>query len=169
MIRHALTLLFVTPALAACAATGSPQTAASFPEAHPFNPLLDAHAAVDAALAKARDENRLVLLTLGANWCHDSRAFAGWLETPRFAALVEERYVPVYVDVGIPQMGDGFNLDIATRFGMDPPEGTPTVLVLTGEGEMLNTPEDAEGWRNASMRSEEEILGWLESWTAASR
>lgn len=74
--------------LAACATTPPQATAPVHPEARAFAVVPDAMADVDAALARASANGKRVLLVMGANWCHDSRALAGWLETPRFAALV---------------------------------------------------------------------------------
>ena len=43
----------------------------------PFDENVDADAAVDAAIAQARVEHKLVLINLGANWCADCRILAG--------------------------------------------------------------------------------------------
>ena len=142
---------------AACATTPAPQAAAPHhPEARLFEEGRDGQADVDAALARAAAEDKRVLLVMGANWCHDSRAFAGWMEEPRFAPLLERHYVPVYVNMGMPQTGDGHNLDVARRFGVETVEGTPTVLVLTAEGVPVNL-ETAGTWRNTASRSKEAI------------
>jgi len=111
---------------------------------------------VDAALNRAAESDKRVLLVMGANWCHDSRALAGWLATERFAALIEERYELVFVNIGMPQTGDGHNLAVAQRFGLAALPGTPNLLVLTAEGELLNA-ESATTWRNAASREEEAI------------
>ena len=137
MVRIVPAVLALALALAGCASV--PQAAAPpHPEARLYAPEADAMADVDAALARAAASAKRVLLVLGANWCHDSRALAGWLETPRFAALTAARYEVVYVDVGIPQTGEGRNLEIAKRFGLADVPGTPALLVLTAEGEALN-------------------------------
>ena len=122
----------------------------------------DANADVDAALERAAANGKRVLLVMGANWCHDSRALAGSLESDRIAPLVRDRYELVYVNVGMPQQGDGHNLAIARRFGLADLPGTPNVLVLTAEGELVNT-ETANGWRNAASRTDEAIYDELAS------
>lgn len=149
--------------LGACATTSPPRTAAAtpaHPEARVYEVRPDAGGDVDAALARAAASGKRVLLVMGANWCHDSRAMAGWLETPRFAALVAEHYELVFVNVGMPQTGDGHNLDIARRFGLAEFPGTPAVLVLTAEGELVN-PDTASSWRNAASSSEDAIYAEL--------
>ena len=126
------------------------------PDAVPYDAEIDATAAVDAALVRAAERGTLVMVVLGANWCHDSRALAGWLQTERFSALVSEHYEVVYLDAGHPQSGEGRNLDIAARFGVEDITGTPTLLILASEGRLLN-PDSAKSWRNAASRSEDEI------------
>lgn len=155
MIRAALAAGLAL-ALSACATTGAP----SYPEARAYAERPDPAADVNAALARAAASGKRVALVMGANWCHDSRALAGWLETPRFAALAAERYEVVYIDVGVPQTGDGRNLDIARRFGLAEFPGTPALLVLTADGALVN-PDTAASWRNAASRSEEAIFAEL--------
>ena len=41
-----------------------------------YLPADDAMASLTAALDAARNSNRLLLVMMGANWCHDSRALA---------------------------------------------------------------------------------------------
>lgn len=145
-------------ALAGCAATsdkGPPH-----PEAAAYAVTPDAMADVDAALTRATASGKRVLLVMGANWCHDSRALAGWLGTPRFAALTAQAYEVVYVDVGVPQTGEGRNLEVARRFGLEEFPGTPALLVLTADGEAVNL-ETAASWRNAASRSEDAIYAEL--------
>nr|WP_183214696.1 thioredoxin family protein [Brevundimonas variabilis] len=120
----------------------------------------NASADVDAALARARQSGKRVLLVMGANWCHDSRVLAGWLATDRFAELVERKYEMVFVDIGMPRNGDRPNLEIARRFGVPELPGSPNVLVLTSEGVLVN-PTTATTWRNAETRTGEAIYAEL--------
>lgn len=171
---RAVLLLLAIPALASCASTGTSSHAHSgdWPEATPFDPEADARSALQLALAAAAVEDAAgqgqsvhVLAIFGANWCHDSRALAGWLESPRFRALTGKHFMVVYIDTGVPQTGEGRNLELAEQFGVHDITGTPTMLVIDANEQLLNTPEDAKSWRNASMRSEDEIYAWLESFT----
>lgn len=131
-----------------------------YPEARSYTVSEDAMGDVDSALASAAENNKRVLLVMGANWCHDSRALAGWLATDRFRALIAEEYELVFVNVGMPQSGDGHNLAIAKRFGVDDLPGTPNLLVLTADGELLNA-DTATTWRNAASRGEDAIYDEL--------
>jgi len=154
---------FLFPLLLAMAATTAPQSVqaeaavADHPEASPFEESADATAQADAALARALVAGKKVILVLGANWCHDSRGLAGWFAEPRFAAMLEAKYELVYVDVGHKDR----NLDIARRFGIKEIKGTPTVLVLSSAGELLNRAS-APKWRNAASREEEDIFAYFD-------
>ncbi len=128
-----------------------------YPEAKAYAVSDDAEAEVDAALMRAGEKGTRVLLVMGANWCHDSRALAGWLGTERFAGLIAREYELVFVNVGRPQSGDGHNLDIARRFGVEDLPGTPNLLVVTAKGELVNA-DTATTWRNAASREEDTIF-----------
>jgi hypothetical protein len=145
------------------APVSEPATSISAPE-HPqakvYDPKALASQDVDAALSRAALANKRVIIVLGANWCHDSIGLAGWFATPRFAAMLSSKYEVVYVDVGMPQTGNGRNLDIAKRFKAKPVKGTPNVLVLSPQGKLLNK-KDAGSWRNAASRSEDDIYRYF--------
>jgi hypothetical protein len=97
----------------------------------------------DRALARARGDGsapRKVLAVLGANWCHDSRALAGWLLDARHSAALDRDFVVAFVDFGKPQDGHGHNLDLAARFGIAGLNSTPALMVLDAEGHRLNSP-----------------------------
>ncbi|WP_271079505.1 thioredoxin family protein [Aurantiacibacter sp. MUD61] len=162
-----LAALLALPGCVAINVTDNGSTASADAEAHhdyleanSYAVSADPMGDVDAALARAAERDTRMLLVMGGNWCHDSRALAGWLETERFAALIEDHYELVFVNIGLPQTGDGHNLDIAARFGVDNIEGTPNLLVVTPEGLLVNR-DTATSWRNAASRSEDAIYDEL--------
>ena len=126
------------------------------PEAKPFGAPEQAPEEVQAALTRVAANGHHVLLVFGANWCHDSRALAGWFATPRFATMLAARYELVWINVGDKPGEKDRNLDLARRFGLDGIKGTPTVLILDAAGKPLNLPA-APGWKNASTRSADAI------------
>ena len=85
------------PAVAPVAAD-APVAAVAAPEARPYDETADASEAVAAAMTRAALADKRVIVVMGANWCHDSRALAGWFATPRFAAMLDSRYEVVFVD-----------------------------------------------------------------------
>ena len=150
----AAAILLTAPGLAAD--TAPPVAAPAHPEARPFgDPDRAAHDVADA-FARAKENGHRVLLIFGANWCHDSRALAGWFATPRFATMLAPRYEIVWIDVGQKDR----NLDLARRFGLDGIKGTPTVLMLDSAGRPINL-KDAPRWHDASSRREDKIYRYF--------
>ena len=157
LLLLALAGLDFTPLSAALAEPA----AADHPEARPFDQSANATEQVDAALARARISDKRVILVMGANWCHDSRGLSGWFAEPRFAAMLEPKYEIVYVDVGQKDR----NIDIARRFGIKSIKGTPTVLVLSPRGKLLNR-RSAPKWRDAASREDEDIFAYFDQFSA---
>ena len=133
-------------------------TTAEHPDARPYDETRDARVDVDLALQAAAETQKHAIIVMGANWCHDSRALAGWFETPRFQTLLNENYVVTYVDVGQKDR----NIDIAQGFGLDDIVGTPTIIVTDSNGTVLNL-NSAPTWRNAASRDEDGIYDYFEN------
>jgi thiol-disulfide isomerase/thioredoxin len=132
-----------------------------------FDPTADAQSQLEFKLHAAQVMNRKLLVILGANWCHDSAAFANLIDTPRFVGMMTQNYEVLFVDVGTPQIGKGRNLDIAKRFGINKIKGTPTLLILSPDGKLLNSKKDAASWRNAASRSEDAIYRYFAEFTGS--
>lgn len=91
----------------------------------------------EEAFLDARAQDKPVLLTLGATWCHwchvmDQTSYSD----PRVIELVNSRFIPVRVDVDQ-------RPDISLRYNQG---GFPSVAFITGEGEFITgrpyTPPD---------------------------
>lgn len=132
--------------------------AAALSEARPFPATERAEHDIATAFTRATGNGHHVLLIFGGNWCHDSRALAGWFATPRFHAMLASRYEIVWINVGRKDR----NLDIARRYGLDGISGTPTVLLLDAAARPINL-DDAPSWRNAATRSEQAIYDYFAS------
>lgn len=123
----------------------------------PFDETRNAMADVNAALAAASASRRNVLLVLGGNWCHDSRGLAAKFEQPELRDVIAGGYELVWIDVGYRDR----NLDIAARFGVADLYGTPTVLILSPEGDLLNR-DSVHDWRTADSKPYDETLAYFE-------
>jgi hypothetical protein len=126
----------------------------------PFDETRDAMQDVDAALAAAAVSGRNVLLVLGGNWCHDSRGLAAKFDQPELAGVIAESYELVWVDVGYRDR----NLDVAARFGVMELLGTPTVLILSPEGALLNR-DSVHDWRTADSKPYDETLAYFQKFS----
>lgn len=127
----------------------------------------NAQADVDNALVNAKISGKTIIVIMGADWCHDSVSLAARLDTPRFATMMRDRYAIVYIDAGTPQTGKGRNLDIAKRFGITKVKTTPLVMMVSSDGQLLNSKKDAASWRNAANRSEQAIFDYFNGFTRA--
>ena len=125
-------------------------------EPMPFFATDDAHADLQATLETAKLSGKKPLVIMGANWCHDSRALAAHFETSKFVTLLRAHYEPVFIDVGQKDR----NVDIAQRYGYETIEGTPTVIILSPDGKILNQTT-APTWRNAASRSERDVFDYF--------
>ena len=156
-----LALVFIAALLVLSPATASEtRTIPGFADAYKTeafepNPM----PAIDAALAKAKQSGKPVLLIMGTGGCHDSAWLANLIATDRFAP-VRARYEIVYADIGMPHIrGSGRNPEVPKRFRFKI-RGTPTVAILDADGTVLNR-KAAPKWRNAASRSDDEIYNEL--------
>lgn len=157
-----LLALALALSLGGCAVAGG-----AHPEASLYDTSADATKAFADARARSTASGKPLLAVLGANWCHDSRALAGWLETPRFRNLVANGFEIVFVDVGRPQSGEGRNMAVPAAFGFATLASTPALLIVAPDGTLLNR-ETATTWGNAASRSEDAIYAYLARFAAHS-
>lgn len=122
----------------------------------PFDESANAMQDVDAALLSARASGKMPLLILGGNWCHDSRGLAAKFEVEPLKSLIETRYQTVWIDVGHRDR----NLEVAKRFGVDQVIGTPTVIILSSDGDVLNA-DSVHDWRTADSKPFDEALAYF--------
>ena len=101
-----------------------------------------------------------LLVVLGANWCHDSRALAARLYQSPLAEVVQENYELVLVDVGFYEQG----AEITQEFGVPIHYATPTVLIIEpGTGQVVDN-EDRHMWGNAYRVSMAESVEYFAKW-----
>ena len=125
-----------------------------------YQPSVNPVANVQQALDRAGADNRLVLVVLGANWCHDSRALASRLHRPPLAELVEQHYELVFVDAGFLDKGRA----VMQQFGVAHYYATPTVLIIDpSSGQVINN-EDRHQWGNAYKIDMSTSVRYFEKW-----
>jgi len=128
-----------------------------------YLPSDDAMADVSNALDAAGKSNKLALVVIGANWCHDSRALASRLYQEPLSTLIDEHYEIVFVDVGFLDKGK----DLISSLGPPVYYATPTVLILDPlSGRMINA-ENRHQWGDAYSISMEESIEYFQLMAAA--
>ncbi len=153
-IGFALFVILSGGGMSACAVPETLKTqtmidqAATHEEPRPYDPAQNAKAAVQETLHNIGQTGKLAIIAMGTNGCHDSRAFAAYMQSARLRPLLQAHYEVLYIDVGQKDR----NLDIAQSFGLDGISGTPTVFIVNAKGQVLNL-DTAPSWRNAASRS----------------
>lgn len=99
----------------------------------PYDEAADAQAQVQAALARARQAHKPVLLVFGANWCPDCRALDQAMQAGRNASLLHEQFELVKVDVGRFDR----NLDVAKAYGNPIRKGIPAAVIVSPDNRVL--------------------------------
>lgn len=110
-----------------------------------YQPSNNAMQNVEEGLVQAASQNKLLLLVLGAQWCHDSRGLAENFENKQLASIIANNYHTVFVDVGY------YNdlTQITQRFEQAHYYATPTVMIIEPTSMHLMNASDMSIWGNA--------------------
>jgi len=111
-----------------------------------YLPSADPLADLAAKLASAKATNKRLLVVLGANWCHDSRALATRLFTAPLRTDIEAHYVTLFVDVGYLDKGQ----EVIASLGVPVYYATPTVLIVDPVSGLVVNAHDRHQWAEAA-------------------
>lgn len=153
--------IFLTLALSSGLFTLSADDTSTLPEesGELYLPSDNAMADVTAAIDAARKKDKLALVVMGANWCHDSRGLASRLNQEPLKSLVNENYETVFVDVGFLSKGK----DVITSLGPPVYYATPTVLIVDPVSGRLVNALDRHRWADAFSIGMEESVEYFQS------
>jgi protein disulfide-isomerase len=105
-----------------------------------YDESADAQAQVAQALAKAKADNRKVMIVFGANWCGDCKMLDGEFKKPAMKALLDANYVIVKVDVG----RFNKNLDVVKPYGDVIKKGIPSIVITTHANQLVYATNGGE-------------------------
>lgn len=123
----------------------------------PFQPSENLTADVEAVLARAIAEDKLALIVMGANWCHDSMGLYTHFQDPELMATLEANYELVFIDVGYLEFGK----EVIQRFGQPVIYGTPTVLIVDPKTEQLLNGKTMHRLRDSASMDIEEARAYF--------
>jgi hypothetical protein len=152
--RHAI-FTFCLPLLIACA--GQRSDASDYPG---LQTPSQADTEITRTLERALDSNRLAMLVLGSNWCHDSKDFASMIRQPPLSDWLEQHYEVSFFNVGYL---DHIKMYVEP-YAVPVIYGTPTVLVVDPVTGTLLNRSDHYYWRNASNLSDEDARRYFEAY-----
>lgn len=113
---------------------------------------------VNEAVNRAADERKPLLLILGADWCHDSRALAGYFDTPEVKKAAQSFEV-LSVDVGYLEDKS----DWLQQFAYPAYFATPTVLAIDPVSKTVLNRESLVKWQSAHNESALILADYLSS------
>ena len=119
-------------------------------------PQSDAEALLTAALARARTEEKHVLVHFSTPWCGWCRRFEGWMAQPAVAALMEKDYVDIMLDA---ERYKGAT-DVLKRY-TEKQVGWPWFVLLDADGKSLAESFDAKGDNIGCPWKDEEIAVFI--------
>ncbi len=123
-----------------------------------YQPSDNAMADLASAREAALRSGKRILLVMGANWCHDSRALASRMYQAPLESLIEEHYELVFVDVGYLDKGG----EVISSIGPPVYYATPTVLIIDPASGHLVNDGNRHQWGNAYNINMEDSLRYFD-------
>jgi len=105
-----------------------------------YDESADAPAQVAQALAKAKADNKQMMIVFGANWCGDCKMLDGEFKKPAMKALLDANYVIVKVDVN----RFNKNLDVVKPYGEVIKKGIPSIAITTPANQLVYATNGGE-------------------------
>ena len=112
---------------------------------------------VETARLKAIQADKLLLLVLGAQWCHDRRGLSQQFSTPTLHEIISNRFETVLVNVGYYKDYRG----LTRQFGYPGYFATPSVMVIEPQQQQLLNMQTMPTWNAAHSVSSEEYLDYF--------
>ena len=115
---------------------------ASTPSDHnlPYDENADASQAVEQARERAREEERFLMVTFGANWCMDCRNLHRALKSKEVQNYTRDSYLFVNVDIG----KFNKNTEVATKLGVSLKKGIPVAIIFNTDGRVIGTTNEGQ-------------------------
>lgn len=109
-----------------------------FAQEKPYNPTADAKADIKNAIAKAKTENKHVLIQVGGNWCSWCMKFHKMATTNfKVDSIIKADYIYILLNYS----KENKNLDVLKTYQNPQRFGFPVFLILDGTGKLLHTQD----------------------------
>ena len=128
-----------------------------------YHPKANAASEIAMAVAKAKKENKHVLIQGGGNWCIWCKRFNAFTTTdPQLDSMINRNFVVYHLNYS----AENKNETIFAKYGYAQRFGFPVFIILDGDGNRLHTQnsaylEEGKGY------SKEKIMGFLRDWSPA--
>ena len=125
-----------------------------------YNPGANVQKDVAAAVAKAKQEKKNVLLQIGGNWCVWCYRFNSFVLTD---SLLKKLLTANYVYYHLNYSPENKNLDYLKKLGYPQRFGFPVFVVLDAEGKQLHT-QDSALLEKGNGYDSEKVKSFLRNW-----
>ncbi|WP_300668943.1 thioredoxin family protein [Soonwooa sp.] len=107
----------------------------------PYNPKANAAKDIEALVAKAKKENKNIMLQAGGNWCIWCLRFNDFVEkTPELKSLVDDNYLYYHLNFS----PDNKNEKVFAKYGNPGDKfGYPVFIVLDKTGKMIQVQDSS--------------------------
>jgi thiol:disulfide interchange protein len=116
------------------------------------NPTSD----IAAALVRARQEHKRIILDFGGNWCGDCQLLDIYYHQSPNAELLAKNFIVVHIDIGHMDK----NVDVAKKYKVPITKGVPALAVIDAHGNLLYSEREKE----FEHTSPEAITAFLNRW-----
>ncbi len=108
-------------------------------------------------LQQAEDADKLMLLIVGADWCHDSRALADQLQSNVVMDVLDDSYTVMIIDAGwLSDLSEVLN-----PLGHPAYFGTPSLFIIEPEHEIILNRGSIQRWQSAHSESDTSLAHYL--------
>jgi ketosteroid isomerase-like protein len=125
-----------------------------------YAPPEQAAAEISAALAKAANEHKRVILMFGGNWCIDCHVLNAALHSKANDPILSANYVLVHVNIGEESKD---NLDIAAKYDTPLDKGVPALCVLDPDGKVVYSQKQGE-FESTTRIGPGDVTAFLKKW-----
>lgn len=103
---------------------------------HLYTPEDNAKKEISAAVKKAKDENKNVLIEIGGNWCIWCARFNDFVNNDKHLdSLVNDNYVVYHLNYS----KENKNSELLAKYEFPQRFGFPVFLILNGKGDLVHT------------------------------
>jgi len=126
------------------------------PNKNLYSETANATADITAALARARSENKRVILDFGGNWCGDCQLLDIYYRQSPNAEIIAKNFILVHIDIGHMD----HNVDVAKKYNVPITKGVPALAVIDAHGNLLY----AEREKEFEHTTPESVTAFLNRW-----
>jgi thioredoxin-related protein len=127
-----------------------------------YNPAANAEKDIEAAIVKAKKENKYVLLQGGGNWCKWCIEFARFCKADRYIdSVVNSSFVWYHLNWS----NENNNKKVFNKYGYPQRFGFPVFIILDGNGNRIHTQNSAYLEDGKESYDRYKVIEFLEMWS----